>query len=83
MLGGQVPLWRGRRIRARHTGVDRGQEGRVLPVLRRHAVGLLLRRDQDPYGEAAVLWEGPERLTTVPPATRAAREEVGVPTDAV
>ncbi|MGX1596462.1 alpha/beta hydrolase [Dietzia maris] len=83
MLGGQVPLWRERRIRARHTGVDRGEEGRVVPVLRRHAVGLLLRRDQDPYGEATVLWEGPERLTTVPPATRAAREEVGVPTDAV
>ncbi|WP_271800561.1 alpha/beta hydrolase [Dietzia maris] len=83
MLGGPVPLWRERRIRARHTRVDRGEEGRVIPVLRRHTVGLLLRRDQDPYGEATVLWEGPERLTTVPPATRAAREEVGVPTDAV
>lgn len=83
MLGGEVPLWRERRIRARHTRVDRGEEGRLIPVLRRHTVGLLLRRGHDPYGEATVLWEGPERLTTVPPATRAARKEVGVPTNAV
>lgn len=83
MLGGPVPLWREREIRARHTRVDRGEEGRLLPLLRRHAVGLLLRRADDPYGDATVHWAGPERLTTVPPATRAAGEEVGVTPGAV
>ena len=71
MLGGPVALWREREIRARHTRVGRGEEGRLIPLLRRHAAGLWLRRGDDPYGEATVLWEGPERLTTVPPATRA------------
>ena len=83
MLGGRVPLWREREIRARHTRVGRGEEGRIVPILRRHIVGLALRRDEDPYGAATVLWEGPERLTEVPPATRAAGEEVGVPAEAV
>ncbi|KAA0917947.1 alpha/beta hydrolase [Dietzia sp. ANT_WB102] len=83
MLGGPVALWREREIRARHTSVGRGEEGRIVPILRRHTVGLLLRRDQDPYGDATVLWEAPERLTTVPPATRAAVDEVGVPAGAV
>ncbi|OAH63877.1 hypothetical protein AYJ66_10305 [Dietzia cinnamea] len=83
MLGGPVPLWREREIRARHTAVRRGDEGRLLPVLRRHAAGLWLRRDREPYGDAEVTWEAPERLTIVPPATRAAGEGVGVRTEAV
>lgn len=83
MLGGPVPLWREREIRARHTRVDRGEEGRIVPVVLRHTVGLLLRRDADPYGAPTVLWEAPERLTMVPPATRAAGEGVGVSPGAV
>ncbi|MBS7549319.1 alpha/beta hydrolase [Dietzia massiliensis] len=83
MLGGPVPLWREREIRARHTAVRRGDEGRLLPVLRRHVAGLWLRRDREPYADAEVTWEAPERLTIVPPATRAAGEGVGVRTEAV
>lgn len=83
MLGGPVPLWREREIRARHTSVRRGDDGQLLPVLRRHVAGLWLHRDREPYGDAEVTWEAPERLTVVPPATRAAGEGVGVRTEAV
>ncbi|PAY23482.1 hypothetical protein CEY15_07825 [Dietzia natronolimnaea] len=72
MLGGRAPLWRDRRIRARHTRVDPGDDGRVLPTVWRHATGLWLRRADDPYGDAEVLWEAPERLVAVPVSTRAA-----------
>ena len=83
MLGGPVPLWREREIRARHTAVRRGDDGRLLSVLRRHATGLWLRRDDEPYGDPEVIWEAPERLTIVPPPTRAAGEGVGVSARAV
>lgn len=73
MLGGRVPLWREREIHARYTGVGRGDEGRLLPILRRHAVGLWLLRDRDPYGTPQVAWEAPERTITIPPTRRAAR----------
>lgn len=75
MLGGTVPLWRDREIRARHTAAGRGTDGRVLPTVLRHAVGLWLRRQDDPYGAAEVLWEGPERLVTVPPPARGSRAD--------
>lgn len=73
MLGGRVPLWREREIRARHTNVGRGDEGRLLPILRRHAIGLWLLRNRDPYGAPQVVWEAPERPITIPPTRRAAR----------
>ena len=79
MLGGPVALWREREIRARHTSIGRGEEGRIVPILRRHTVGLLLRRDQDPYGDPTVLWEAPALLITVPPPTRTAGEQAPVP----
>ncbi|AWH94572.1 alpha/beta hydrolase [Dietzia psychralcaliphila] len=72
MLGGRVPLWRDREIRARHTRVRRGDDGRVLPTVWRHVRGLWLHRADDPYGDAEVLWESPERLVPVPVSTRAA-----------
>lgn len=70
MLGGPVPLWRDREIRARHTGVRRGTDGRMWPTLRRHAVGLWLRRGEEPYADPEVLWEDAERLVEVPPPAR-------------
>ncbi|MDO8394294.1 MAG: alpha/beta hydrolase [Dietzia sp.] len=76
MLGGRVPLWRDRGIRARHTGVRPGDDGRVLPTVWRHALGLWLRRADDPYGDAEVVWEAPERLVAVPLSTRAAERGV-------
>ena len=66
MLGGTAPLWREREIRARHTGVGRGEEGRMLPIVRRHLIGLWLRRDDAPYSEPEVLWEAPEELIEIP-----------------
>lgn len=66
MLGGTAPLWREREIRARHTGVGRGEEGRMLPIVRRHLIGLWLRRDDAPYSEPEVLWEAPEELVEIP-----------------
>lgn len=71
MLGGTVPLWRERHIRARHTEVARGGDGRVLPTLWRHARGLWLRRADEPYADPEVLWEADERLVVVPPTRRA------------
>lgn len=71
MLGGPAPLWREREIRARHTGVRRGEEGRVLPVIRRHVAGLWRKRADQPYAEPEVLWEAPERIIDIP-APRAA-----------
>lgn len=76
MLGGRVPLWRDREIRARHTRVRPGDDGRVLPTVWRHLKGLWLRRADDPYGDAEVLWEAPERLVPVPLSTRAAERGV-------
>lgn len=81
MLGGQVPLWRDREIRARHTRVRRGDDGRVLPTVWRHVSGLWLHRAHDPYGDAEVLWESPERLVPVPVSTRAAGHGVVVRTE--
>jgi hypothetical protein len=78
MLGGRVPLWRDRAIRAHRTGTRRGTDGRVSPTVWRHAVGLWLLRGQDPYGDPVVLWEAPERLVVVPPPTRAGGDAVGV-----
>lgn len=66
MLGGPAPLWREREIRARHTRVRRGEEGRTLPVIRRHVAGLWLRRADEPYAEPEVLWEAPERIIDIP-----------------
>ena len=66
MLGGPAPLWRDREIHARHTRVRRGEQGRLLPMIRRHAVGLWLRRDDAPYGEPVVTWEAPERVVEIP-----------------
>ncbi|MFB9260889.1 alpha/beta hydrolase [Dietzia aerolata] len=66
MLGGPAPLWRDREIHARHTRVRRGEQGRLLPMIRRHAVGLWLRRDDAPYGEPVVTWEAPERVIEIP-----------------
>lgn len=80
MLGGRVPLWRDRGIRARHTGVRPGDDGRVLPTVWRHVTGLWLRRADDPYGDAEVVWEAPERLVAVPLSTRAAEHGVGADT---
>ncbi|MDX2357069.1 alpha/beta hydrolase [Dietzia sp. PP-33] len=71
MLGGSVPLWRDREIRARHTRVGRGDDGRLLPVVWRHVRGLWLHRAHDPYADAEVLWEAPERRVPVPVSTRA------------
>ena len=73
MLGGRVALWRDREIRARRTRVRRGDDGRVLPTLWRHARGLWLHRTDDPYAEPAVEWVADERLVVIPP-TRRARE---------
>ncbi len=67
MLGGRVPLWREREIRARHTRVRRGEEGRLLPVVRRHVAGLWLRRADSPYDAPEVLWEAAERVIDIPP----------------
>lgn len=66
MLGGPAPLWREREVRARHTRVRRGEEGRMLPVIRRHAAGLWLKRADQPYAEPEVLWEAPERSIDIP-----------------
>lgn len=66
MLGGEVPLWRDREITARHVTVRRGTDGRLLPALWRAAVGLVLRRDDDPYGGPRVTWEAPGRTVHVP-----------------
>lgn len=74
MLGGQVALWREREIRARHTAVHRGEEGRLLPVIRRHVAGLWLKRDDDPYGTPVVLWEAPERQLDIPAGRGQARK---------
>ncbi|MGX1769145.1 alpha/beta hydrolase [Dietzia sp. NPDC055343] len=68
MLGGRVPLWCDREIHARHTRVRRGEQGRLLPMIRRHAVGLWLRRDDDPYGEPAVVWAAPGQVIDIPAA---------------
>ena len=66
MLGGPAPLWREREVRARHTRIRRGEEGRMLPVIRRHAAGLWLKRADQPYAEPEVLWEAPERTIDIP-----------------
>lgn len=66
MLGGPAPLWREREVRARHTRIRRGEEGRMLPVIRRHAAGLWLKRADQPYAEPEVLWEAPERSIDIP-----------------
>ena len=66
MLGGPAPLWREREIRARHTRVRRGEEGRLLPVIRRHVAGLWLQRADEPYAGPVVLWEAPERIIDIP-----------------
>lgn len=75
MMGGSVPLWRDREIRARHTGVRRGEDGRVLPTVWRHVIGLWLRRADDPYGGAEVLWEAPERRVRIPRPKRAVGDD--------
>ena len=72
MLGGPAPLWREREIRARHTRVRRGEEGRLLPVIRRHVAGLWLQRADEPYAGPVVLWEAPERMIDIPPPRRPA-----------
>ena len=66
VLGGPAPLWREREIRARHTRVRRGEEGRLLPVIRRHVAGLWLKRADEPYAEPEVLWEAPARIIDIP-----------------
>lgn len=71
MLGGTVPLWRDREIRARHTAVRRGDDGRVLPTVWRHARGLWLHRADEPYADPAVTWEADARLVVVPTTRRA------------
>ena len=84
MLGGRAPLWREREIRARHTRVRRGEEGRLLPVIRRHAAGLWLKRADRPYAEPEVLWEAPERSIDIPaPAPVPARESATPPPDSL
>ena len=75
MLGGSAPLWRDREIRARHTAVRRGDDGRVLPTLLRHAAGLWLHRADEPYGDPEVLWEAPERRIRIPGAAREATDD--------
>lgn len=72
MLGGSVPRWRDREIRARHTRARRGDDGRMWPTVKRHTVGLWLRRVEEPYADPEVLWEAPERLVVVPPPARSA-----------
>lgn len=74
MLGGTVPLWRDRAIRARHTNAGRGSDGRILPTVWRHAMGLGLRRADDPYGDAEIVWEAPERVIEIPHSVRAGRD---------
>ena len=71
LLGGEVPAWRDRGIVARWVSVRRGTDGRAPAAARRALVGLVLRRDDDPYGEARVTWEAPERIVTIPPGPRA------------
>ena len=78
ILGGSAPLWRDREIRARHTASHRRDDGRFLPVLLRHAAGLWLRRQDEPYGNAEVHWEAPLKLTWIPPVKRATLDGVGV-----
>ena len=72
MLGGPALLWREREIRARHTRVRRGEEGRLVPVIRRHMAGLWLKRADEPYAGPEVLWEAPERVIHIPPPRRPA-----------
>lgn len=76
MLGGTATLWRDREIRARHTTARRGTDGLVFPTLWRHAMGLWFRRDDDPYGAARIVWEGQERVTSIPSSVRAGEDEV-------
>ncbi|WP_010540125.1 alpha/beta hydrolase [Dietzia alimentaria] len=78
ILGGSAPLWRDREIRARHTASHRRDDGRFLPALLRHAAGLWLRRQDEPYGNAEVHWEAPLKLTWIPPGKHATLDGVGV-----